>query len=296
MIDKQKYENRTDRGWERLHHRLVEDRLIEDRLASEVEMKVTDHRRNMIPMVSWSIAAVVAILFGLGVYTLYFSHNEVEKMNYITQQNVDPYQLVETLQDGSIVYLAKASTLSYPETFAADKREVSLVGEAYFDITKNQARPFYIQTGQVKIKVLGTAFNVKSETADDFKLDVERGIVKVSLGGSSQAVYVKAGQSATLINKRLYLSPTADVTVFDHHKNNIRFKDETLADILRIVNMNAGEGMIHLDSETLTNRKMTVVFSDISPQTVVPLLCAALNLTSRSDGHQFYLSESVVGE
>ena len=65
------------------------------------------------------------------------------------------------LPDGSTVWLNAGSTLSYNKTFGEDAREVTLAGEAYFDVIKNEALPFVIHTKQLDIKVLGTAFNVK---------------------------------------------------------------------------------------------------------------------------------------
>ncbi len=66
------------------------------------------------------------------------------------------------LPDGTQVWLNSGSKLSYDKTYGNNIREVSLSGEAYFDVVKNPARPFIIHTVSIDIKVLGTAFNVKS--------------------------------------------------------------------------------------------------------------------------------------
>jgi transmembrane sensor len=65
-----------------------------------------------------------------------------------------------TLNDGSIVYINETSAFEFPEQFASDAREVTLKGEAFFEVAKDARRPFLISTDQLEVKVLGTSFNV----------------------------------------------------------------------------------------------------------------------------------------
>ncbi len=69
-------------------------------------------------------------------------------------------------QDGSRVFLNAGTKLSYPDKFSLTERRVTLDGEAYFEITKNPKRPFIVEMGKTKIKVLGTEFNVKAYSKD----------------------------------------------------------------------------------------------------------------------------------
>lgn len=66
------------------------------------------------------------------------------------------------LPDGSIVWLNAQSKIEYNKDFDGELREVTLEGEAYFDIARDSSRPFVIHANNVDIKVLGTVFNVKS--------------------------------------------------------------------------------------------------------------------------------------
>ena len=72
-----------------------------------------------------------------------------------------------TLADGTHIWLNSGSQLSYPSKFNADSREVYLSGEAFFDVKANPDRPFYVITRDVRIKVLGTSFNVCSYLEDN---------------------------------------------------------------------------------------------------------------------------------
>jgi transmembrane sensor len=66
-----------------------------------------------------------------------------------------------SLVDGSVVWLFPGSTLRYPTTFAANRREVTLTGEAFFEVHKNATQPFYVKTSQLITRVVGTSFLVK---------------------------------------------------------------------------------------------------------------------------------------
>lgn len=71
-----------------------------------------------------------------------------------------------TLADGTHIWLNSGSQISYPVTFSDKSREVYLLGEAFFDVKKDPARPFIVYTKDIKLKVLGTRFNVSSFAND----------------------------------------------------------------------------------------------------------------------------------
>ncbi len=87
------------------------------------------------------------------------------------------------LPDGSRVTLEKGSKLYYAADFSSDdkaKREVYLTGEAFFEIKKNAARPFYVYTSTVITKVLGTSFRVEAyPSASKATVTVKTGKVSV---------------------------------------------------------------------------------------------------------------------
>ena len=101
----------------------------------------------------------------------------------------------DTLPDGSIATLNKRSGLSYPSVFKGKTRKVTLKGEAFFNITPDQAKPFIIDVNDVQIKVVGTSFNVKSGDSGT-EVIVETGIVQVSKG--AEIVELKAGERILL--------------------------------------------------------------------------------------------------
>lgn len=81
------------------------------------------------------------------------------RYNTITIPRGNPFQL--TLPDGTHVWLNAVSSLTYPLAFTGKKREVTLTGEGYFEVTANAQQPFLIKNNRLETKVLGTSFNIK---------------------------------------------------------------------------------------------------------------------------------------
>ena len=93
------------------------------------------------------------------------------------------------LPDGSMVMLNKYSTLEYTAFGPSGAREVTLNGEAYFDIVHRSGQPFLVHTGGIVTRVLGTAFNIKAyATESSIEVTVDHGKVQVLKGGTSMGM------------------------------------------------------------------------------------------------------------
>ena len=85
------------------------------------------------------------------------------------------------LPDGSRVWLNAESSLSYPGSFGGrERREVTLQGEAYFEVALDSLHPFVVETAALQAQVLGTSFNVRAYSPEDTRVTLLRGSVKVS--------------------------------------------------------------------------------------------------------------------
>lgn len=115
------------------------------------------------------------------------------KYNTLTVPRGGEYQL--TLSDGTKVWLNAESSLHYPVTFT-DKREVNLVGEAYFEVAKDDKHPFIIHNANNTIEVLGTKFNVSAYPGSDVQTTLAEGKVKV--GSLNSSVILRPNQQATI--------------------------------------------------------------------------------------------------
>lgn len=126
---------------------------------------------------------------------------------YLSQQQ-HRYKIVSTdagmktkirLSDGSIIWLNAGSTLKYPEKLDKARREVYLSGEAYFDIKQAPNRPFIIHAQKMDIRVLGTAFNVRSYKDEDFEeTSVISGAVEVTVPEEHKVMKVTPNQKVIL--------------------------------------------------------------------------------------------------
>ncbi len=109
-----------------------------------------------------------------------------------------------TLSDGTKVWLNAGSQLIYPSAFLRKKREVVLIGEAYFDVAKNTAKPFVVRASDMRVKVLGTRFDVSAYPEDPIiETILEEGSVSLEvmgkgLLGQSEEIILKPNQKISL--------------------------------------------------------------------------------------------------
>lgn len=110
------------------------------------------------------------------------------KNNHLVIPKGKTYQLL--LSDGTRIRLNSETELIYPTRFTDNKREVTLIGEAYFEVTKNKEKPFIVKANGMEVKVLGTTFNICSYTEDR--------IASTTLIEGSVAVQAENGEEQTI--------------------------------------------------------------------------------------------------
>jgi ferric-dicitrate binding protein FerR (iron transport regulator) len=114
------------------------------------------------------------------------------------------------LPDGSQVWLNAGSNLDYNNsTFNNELREVSLNGEAYFDVAKNPDKPFIIHTNKMDIKVLGTVFNVRSYSNEKIaEASLIKGSIEVTLKDrKDQKIVLKPNEKISVANEVSKIEP-----------------------------------------------------------------------------------------
>lgn len=135
-----------------------------------------------------SYAAVIIALAGTSFFIYWYSKGNSNTPADVLAGNKPISEVVArpgsrsklVLPDGSQVWLNAESRITYHHDFNSDKREVNLEGEAFFDVTHNEQRPFIVHTSGIDIKVLGTAFNVKSYASDEtIETTLLRGSIEV---------------------------------------------------------------------------------------------------------------------
>ncbi|GHB52649.1 FecR family protein [Persicitalea jodogahamensis] len=139
----------------------------------------------------WQWVAGVAIMLGLSWYTWQnqpggvITYQELsdsirEKNELVERINTQDAPLEIALEDGSVVILHKGSKLMYPRHFGDKNRNVILMGEAFFEVSRDSDRPFYIYANEVVTKVLGTSFRIRAfEKEQQVTVQVSTGRVSV---------------------------------------------------------------------------------------------------------------------
>lgn len=115
-------------------------------------------------------------------------------MNTLRVPRGGEFKLV--LADGTKVYLNAATNLRYPIAFDGPERKVYLSGEAYFEVSKDEKRPFYVVTDEVQVRVYGTSFNVNTYRSEGVQTVLEEGVVGVKILDSSMEYRIEPGEMA----------------------------------------------------------------------------------------------------
>ena len=142
------------------------------------------------------ITASIAIVLSVGLGTLYYM--EVTRpvgFNTVIVPNSQTANLV--LEDGTHIWLNSGSRFTYPTKFARGYRTVKLAGEALFQVNRDEHKPFLVETERLKVRVLGTTFNVKSYSGEDPTVLLKEGQVEVYTD-KNKNIRIKPNQMLTV--------------------------------------------------------------------------------------------------
>lgn len=285
MLDKYNNKKRidTEQAWSKLNDRF----LSEDLIPAQQEKKHT-----AVGLIQrWAIAASVAAVAVVAATILWpAKQNSSEKIVSILNSN-SGNTVIETLADGSIIYLNNNTTFAYPQKFSSKERKVDLKGEAFFDIARNPNKPFIIETADATVEVLGTAFNIRTYSKGNFELIVERGKVKVTPKNNPEnPQFVTVGERVVISNHTITKSKWEDDGSLQWRTGHMQFKDESLKNIINVINRNYN-AQISIPSDEVANRKLTVTFNNNTLNDMVQLICLSMELESIQKGTQIELKE-----
>lgn len=154
-------------------------------------------------MIAFSTAVVAFVIVACAYYWSNTGSPVKERLhakNQINTKNGSKTSLV--LPDGTKVWLNSGSQLDYDKTYGNKLREVSLIGEAYFDVVKNPDKPFVIHTNKMDVKVLGTAFNVKCYPGEKTtETSLVRGSIEVTLKDRQEKIMLKPNEKLIISNE-----------------------------------------------------------------------------------------------
>lgn len=150
----------------------------------------------------WRVAAVIVLAMGFGAAVMAWFQPTQQEVQMQTVYADRGEQIQVVLQDGTHIYLNAGSRLVFPSRFTSRNRCVVLVGEAYFEVTKNKHRPFVVDLNGASVEVLGTQFNVKAYENELLQVNLDEG--HVVFHGAKQSVEMQAGERLSYDRRTCY--------------------------------------------------------------------------------------------
>lgn len=257
-------ENLSDKELDDLLNRLSEtvrgpqDRYSADESYLKLREKLQFERKRRIPLFRYVAAASVAIVFILSTYLLFNTHNP-KIITVVTTNNTEEINL----PDGSQVVLSRYSSLQYPAKFNKKERDIILSGEAYFDVAKDEAHPFIVHADNMRVKVLGTKFNVESYANDKYiKTTLLEGKVAVSSGENDTPTILNPNEMAIFNKQSTEIQKEADENAIDKiawREGKHIFNNKPLLEIAHDLS-NYFNTQIKIDDQNLQTYRLTARF------------------------------------
>ena len=203
---------------------------IEDRLWAKVQGSITGdipnvYRKKPI-IIRWQYSLVASFVGIILIGSLWFYNNKQvisatsmvsAKANegYLNETNSTKSPKKLQLEDGSTVIIYPGSKLAYPRHFSGASREVYLEGEAFFTVSKNPGRPFYVYSKQIVMQVLGTSFGI-SDKQGQLEVAVKTG--KVAVYENREQLKLNAGEQKS---NGVIITPNQKVTYYQQERHFI---------------------------------------------------------------------------
>jgi len=277
-----KEEINVDNAWNKVYSRLNENELIKnERPARIIFMRPVLMR----------VAAVALILLCIGSAAVYMNNSGYFSKNITALAGNDQKNILVSLPDGSKIYLNRNSELIYRSNFGNRGRDVKLTGEAFFEIAPDVSKPFIIDAGKAKVKVVGTSFNVITNNRDSaVEVFVKTGKVVVSDNSGSQTIQLDPGYVGIMDSKTSgktvnsdpnYMSWNTGLLVYTGQKLDVVFND-----LKRVYNMD-----IIADDPDILENPWTSPIVNQKEETIIRIICVSFNLSYTKDGNVYHLTK-----
>lgn len=285
----------VDAAWKKVSSRFTVQPAINDsEVTIQNQLPFTTHKNDdaVRPLRSgkspsnfrfWRAAASILIVMGLGWlgYRFFEKANEPAIANVLKTQQKTTEQ---TLPDGTKVFLNQNTTLSFTDDFGQDTRTVVLKGEAYFDVKRDENRPFIIQANGTEVKVLGTSFNVR---AYDQKVNVAVTSGKVQFSTPRAKTLLVKDETATAQADTIIKLPVVDLNAMAYRTKVFVFDKTNLGDV--VASLREGYQTDIQLSGRLKNCQLTARFERESLDATLSVIAETLHLQVTRKGQTILL-------
>ncbi|WP_281638257.1 FecR family protein [Flavobacterium marginilacus] len=248
-------------------------------------VKLNPGRRRRTILRSLFAAASIVLLIAVG-NSFFF-----KQKTSISAPEIKPAAIVENtlidfrgkqlvhLPDGSTVLLNDNSSLKYDQnSFNSKTREVTLTGEAFFDIKHNKEKPFIVHTGKIQTKVLGTAFNINAKnSSDNIEVTVTRG--KVQVGDTKKIYGVITPNQQIKVNKRTFNFEQNNINaaaVTEWKSNYLILDDINMTEAISLISQKYKVSIL-IQNEKIKNCRITASFlNEENLDHVLKVICSVI--------------------
>lgn len=232
-------------------------------------------------------AAAAAALFLTGAATSELvTGKRQETVLMASSENISSY----TLPDGSKVWLNKNSWLTYNQRFGKRTRQVALKGEGYFEVNRDERRPFIVKMqNDLDIKVLGTTFNACNyPSLNKAEVILRSGSVQVSDNGRNEYVILKPNQKFTWNEGSAEISSVNAMNCCRWFEHRLVFDNVKLKDILENLS-HKYQTEISLNVGNLADKHMSMTIRDESVEDILDILTTLLPIRWRYQGAEIII-------
>ena len=274
----------TEQAWEKVHSRI-------NRQSAPEKSKIRYLISNSLFRIA--VAVLFAALLIVSGYEVFYKSTASKKMLEVSATN----QILNTfaLPDGTVVTLNTDTKIKYPQLFTGNTREITIEGEAFFEVVPNKDKPFIIQAGNAQIKVLGTSFNVNAyPSANSVQVVVEAGQVQVlnkaPKTNETDELILTPGETGTLVysSNSLLKSTNQNPNFLAWKTRNLIFKATSLAEVIenleKVYNVN-----IQLADPRLNELLLTAQFNDYSLDFILKVIETTFRIEARQENGQYIL-------
>ena len=215
----------------------AERQRLDAEAAALLRQLTSPHKKNIPLRRKWlSVAAGIAALVSLSVCGVLYLNRLSPKVSVDYREVAASYGEVKTvlLPDGTQVSLNACSRLVYPEDFAnAPQRTVTLHGQGFFKVARNERQPFVVKTANLDVKVLGTEFDIKSYAGDEVvSVNVKSGKVQVDMPDVSMKLYADEQFHYNILSNNLNKqAEELEVAAWQH--GELQFNNTPIQDVAR---------------------------------------------------------------
>ncbi|RVT97322.1 FecR family protein [Mucilaginibacter limnophilus] len=256
--------------------------------------------RKLLYIVLRGVAAMLIISLGITYFKIrpvFPSRSTPGPESVVIVSNKTNHIVARQLSDGSQVWLNPGAEIKFANRFRGTSRDVFMVGEAFFEVTKNSKMPFIVHSSNIITKVWGTSFRVRDSRAINFAdVTVVTGKVSVKLNSS----VVKHQQPKEFLlypkdhvvfskPKKTFIRDKPELVELKMWKRvDLSFNNTPLAQVVKTLN-NRFSSKIELRTTDLEQYTINVNFTGLNLAEVITILCKTLNISYQLDGDKIIM-------